>query len=333
MRKLRKVTILIPAYNEQEVLYSLHDRLNEVIDQISMYDFEILFVNDGSTDDTLSIIKGIREYDKRISYVDLSRNFGKETAMIAGLDYVDSDAVIIIDADLQDPPELIPEMIKYWEEGYDDVYAKRESRAGETWLKKWTASRYYKILEKVADIPIQRNTGDFRLLDRRCIHALRQLRETQRYTKGMFSWIGFNKKEILYNRDPRAAGTTKWNYLKLMNLAIEGITSFTIAPLRLSAIFGFVVSIAAFCYLIVIVAKTLLLGEAVQGYPSLMAVILFLGGIQLISLGIIGEYLGRVFNETKRRPLYFVDEYNGEKMKNEPTKIHVDSLSKVGAGK
>ncbi|WP_141432893.1 glycosyltransferase family 2 protein [Bacillus sp. 03113] len=330
---MRKVTILIPAYNEQEVLYSLHDRLNEVIDQISMYDFEILFVNDGSTDDTLSIIKGIREYDKRISYVDLSRNFGKETAMIAGLDYVDSDAVIIIDADLQDPPELIPEMIKYWEEGYDDVYAKRESRAGETWLKKWTASRYYKILEKVADIPIQRNTGDFRLLDRRCIHALRQLRETQRYTKGMFSWIGFNKKEILYNRDPRAAGTTKWNYLKLMNLAIEGITSFTIAPLRLSAIFGFVVSIAAFCYLIVIVAKTLLLGEAVQGYPSLMAVILFLGGIQLISLGIIGEYLGRVFNETKRRPLYFVDEYNGEKMKNEPTKIHVDSLSKVGAGK
>ncbi|MFP3122212.1 glycosyltransferase family 2 protein [Ectobacillus funiculus] len=314
---MRKITILVPAYNEEAVLYQLHDRLSTVLNTIHSYEFEILFVNDGSKDRTLDIIKELKELDHRISYVDLSRNFGKETAMIAGLDYTTGDAVIIIDADLQDPPELIPEMIYYWEKGYDDVYAKRSSRAGETWLKKWTANSFYSILNKITNVPIQKNTGDFRLLDRRCINALKLLRETQRYTKGMFSWIGYNKKEILFDREPRAAGETKWNYFKLFNLAIEGITSFTTAPLRLSAISGFIVSFVAFCYLILIVAKTLLFGETVQGYPSLMAVILFLGGIQLLSLGIIGEYLGRVFNETKKRPLYFVDEYNNQKITNE----------------
>jgi len=313
---MKTVTILVPAYNEEAVLGQLYDRLKIVISAIPSYDFEILFVNDGSKDNTLSIIKSMRMRDKRISYVDLSRNFGKEIAMIAGLDHAAGDAVIIIDADLQDPPELIPEMIYYWEQGYDDVYAKRKSRTGETWLKKWTSSTYYKVLQKMTRIPIQENTGDFRLLDRRCVEALKQLREAQRYTKGMFSWIGYNKKEILFDRDPRAAGETKWNYTKLMDLAIEGITSFTTTPLRLSALFGCVISFFAFLFMLWIIAKTLLIGDPVAGYPSLMTIILFLGGIQLISLGIIGEYLGRIFNETKNRPLYFVDEYNNEKALN-----------------
>lgn len=317
---MKKITVLIPAYNEEQVLQQLYQRLKKVTDDIPFYEFEFLFVNDGSKDNTLQYIQLLREKDNRISYVNLSRNFGKEIAMIAGLDYALGDAVIIIDADLQDPPELIPDMIRYWEKGYDDVFAKRRSRSGETWLKKWTASTFYKLLQKATRIPIQENTGDFRLLDRRCVEALKQLRETQRYTKGMFSWIGYNKKEILFDREPRAAGETKWNYLKLFDLAIEGITSFTTTPLRISALFGCVVSFFAFLYMIWIIAKTLLYGESVAGYPSLMTIILFLGGIQLISLGIIGEYLGRIFNETKQRPLYFVDEYNNEKELNEGNK-------------
>lgn len=312
---MKKITILVPAYNEEEVLHQLYQRLNNVLEPLESYLFEILFVNDGSKDNTLAIIKGLRKLDYRISYVNLSRNFGKEIAMLAGLDYALGDAVIIIDADLQDPPELIPELIQQWELGYDDVYAKRVSRAGETWFKKWTANTFYKILQKTTRIPIQENCGDFRLLDRRCVEALKKIRENQRYTKGMFSWIGFNKKEILFNRDARAAGTTKWNYLKLLDLAIEGITSFTTAPLRLSSIMGALVSFAAFLYMAVIVSKTLIFGESVQGYPSLMVAILFLGGIQLLSLGIIGEYIGRIFNETKGRPLYLVDEYNDSKIK------------------
>ncbi|MBD7963191.1 glycosyltransferase family 2 protein [Fictibacillus norfolkensis] len=310
---MKQITILIPAYNEEEVLYSLYHRLVTVFDSITDYSFEVLFVNDGSKDNTLNIIRELREADRRISYVNLSRNFGKETAMIAGLDYAQGNAVIILDADLQDPPELIPEMITYWEAGYDDVFAKRRSRSGETWIKKFTAKTFYKLLKKTTRIPIQENTGDFRLLDRRCVEALKQMRETQRYTKGMFSWIGYNKKEILFDRDPRAAGETKWNYIKLVDLAIEGITSFTTAPLRFSALFGFTISIFAFLYMIWIITKTLLYGETVSGYPSIMTVILFLGGIQLLSIGIIGEYLGRIFNETKKRPLYFVEEYNNIK--------------------
>lgn len=311
---MKKITILIPAYNEEDVLLQLHVRLEQVLTNLANYDLEILFVNDGSRDRTLDIIKDLQKKDRRISYIDLSRNYGKEIAMIAGLDYATGDAVVIIDADLQDPPELIPEMVKYWEAGYDDVFAKRNSRHGETWLKKSTANVFYKMLQKFSKIPIQENTGDFRLLDRRCVNALKQLRETQRYTKGMFDWIGYNKKEILFDRDPRAAGQTKWNYLKLLDLAIEGITSFTTVPLRFSSLLGTIISLFAFCYMLLIIFKTVVYGEAVQGYPSLMVIILFLGGIQLLSLGIIGEYIGRIFNETKRRPLYFVDEYNGKRV-------------------
>ena len=304
---MKKVSILIPAYNEEEVLYTLYDRLENVINKLNNYEFEVLLINDGSKDNTLNILRELRKRDKRMCYINLSRNYGKETAMIAGLDYVTGDCCIILDADLQDPPELIEEMLKYWEQGYDDVYAKRKSRAGESFMKKFTSSLFYKMLQKSTRIPIQKNTGDFRLLDRRCVDALRKFRESERYTKGMFSWIGFNKKEILFDRDPRVAGSTKWNYWKLIDLAIEGITSFTTKPLRISSFLGVIISFCAFVYIVIIIARTLIMGEAVKGYPSLMAVILFLGGVQLLSLGIIGEYIGRVFNETKRRPLYFVE--------------------------
>lgn len=310
---MKKISILIPAYNEQEVLEHLYHRLGKLANDNKLYEFEFLFVNDGSRDKTLDIIKEYAETDDRTAYINLSRNFGKEIAMIAGLDHVTGDATVIIDADLQDPPELIPKMIKFWEEGYDDVYAKRNSREGETWFKKATSKLYYQILQKVTHIEIQKDTGDFRLLDRRCVEALKQIRESQRYTKGMFSWIGFEKKEITYDRDPRIAGESKWNYLKLFNFAIDGITSFTTAPLRISSFVGFIISVIAFVFIIVIVVKTTLFGDAVAGYPSLMAVVLFLGGIQLLSLGIIGEYIGRIFNETKGRPLYFVEEYHSGK--------------------
>ena len=313
---MKKVSILIPAYNEEEVLYTLYDRLENVINKLNNYEFEVLLINDGSKDNTLNILRELRKRDKRMCYINLSRNYGKETAMIAVLDYVTGDCCIILDADLQDPPELIEEMLKYWEQGYDDVYAKRKSRAGESFMKKFTSSLFYKMLQKSTRIPIQKNTGDFRLLDRRCVDALRKFRESERYTKGMFSWIGFNKKEILFDRDPRVAGSTKWNYWKLIDLAIEGITSFTTKPLRISSFLGVIISFCAFVYIVIIIARTLIMGEAVKGYPSLMAVILFLGGVQLLSLGIIGEYIGRVFNETKRRPLYFVEEYNGEKVRD-----------------
>ena len=307
---MKTITLLIPAYNEEEVIGSLFDRLDGLATSIKNYKFEFLFVNDGSRDNTLEIIKSQAKKDSRVSYINLSRNFGKEIAMIAGIDHVRGDAMVIIDADLQDPPELIHEMIKHWEEGYDDVYARRSSREGETWLKKKTSEMYYKILQSSTNIPIQIDTGDFRLLDRRCIDALKQFRESQRNTKAMFSWIGYKKKEILYNRDPRLAGTTKWNYRKLSNLAIDGITSFTTAPLRIATITGLLISAISFLYIIYLLVRPLFGVSTGAGYSSTLAVILFMGGVQMLFLGIIGEYIGRIFNETKNRPLYFIEEYH-----------------------
>jgi len=310
---MKKISILITAYNEEEVLEPLYHRLGKLANDNKQYEFEFLFADDGSQDKTLDMIKEYAEADNRVKYVSLSRNFGKEIGMIAGLDAVTGDATVLIDADLQDPPELIPKMIKYWEEGYDDVYAKRNEREGETWFKMFTANGYYWLLKKMTKtqlITIPNNTGDFRLLDKRCVEALRQLRESERYTKGMYSWIGFKKKEITYDRDPRLAGVAKQNYSKLFNLAFDGITSFSSTPLRVSTVLGILVSIVAFLYLAKVLIQAALFGDPVAGYPSLMAAILFLGGVQLLSLGIIGEYVGRIFKESKRRPLYFVEESN-----------------------
>lgn len=314
---MKKISIIIPAYNEEESLPILYDRINNLMSTMKNYEFEILFVNDGSKDKTIQIIKEIREKDKRISYVDFSRNFGKEIAMIAGLDYATGDCVIFMDADLQDPPELIPELVKYWEEGYDDVYAKRRSRKGETWLKKFTSTMYYRVLQKMTRIEIQKDTGDFRLLDRRCVNALKKLRESQRNTKSMFSWIGYKKKEVLYDRDPRIAGSTKWNYKKLIDLAIDGITSFTTSPLRLSTFIAIPTFGLLFVYFVYVIIKCFVVKQVIQAYQAIILLILFYSGIQVLLFGIVGEYLGRIFNETKNRPLYLVNEYNGEKEMNQ----------------
>jgi len=314
---MKKISIIIPAYNEEESLPLLYDRLKKLMEDMKNYEFEILFVNDGSKDKTIEIIKDFRSKDERICYVDFSRNFGKEIAMIAGLDYASGDCVIFMDADLQDPPELIPELVKYWEEGYDDVYAKRRSRKGETWLKKFTSKMYYRVLQHLTKVEIQEDTGDFRLLDRRCVNALKKLRESQRNTKSMFSWIGYKKKEVLYDRDPRVAGTTKWNYKKLIDLAIDGITSFTTSPLRLATYVSIPTFIVLFVYFIYVIVKCFVVNQAIQAYQAIILLILFFSGIQILLFGIIGEYLGRIFNETKNRPLYLVNEYNGKKEMNE----------------
>lgn len=313
---MKKISIIVPAYNEEESIPYLEKRLVALMDNMKNYEFEVLFVNDGSKDKTLELIKELRERDERFCYVNFSRNFGKEIAMIAGLDYSTGDAVILIDADLQDPPELIPELVKYWEQGYDDVYAKRKSRKGETFLKKFTSKMYYKVLQSLTNVEIQKDTGDFRLLDRRCVNALKKLRESQRCSKSIFSWIGYNKKEVLYDRDPRIAGKTKWNYKKLVDLAIDGITSFTTSPLRISTYLAIPTFLALVIYFIYVIVKCIRLSVAIQAFQAIILLVLFFSGIQIMLFGIIGEYLGRIFNETKNRPLYFVDEYNGVKEMN-----------------
>ena len=315
--KMKKISIIVPAYNEEESLPYLYERLNKLMDSMSQYEFEILFINDGSKDNTLKLIKQYREKDNRYCYVDFSRNFGKEIGMIAGLDYATGDCVIFMDADLQDPPELIPELIKYWEEGYDDVYARRRSREGETFLKKLTSKMYYRVLQKMTKVEIQKDTGDFRLLDRRCVNALKKLRESSRNTKSMFSWIGYNKKEVLYDRDARIAGKTKWNYVKLMDLAIDGITSFTTSPLRLATWIAIPTFLMLLVYFIYVIVKCIVTSTAMQAFQAIILLILFFSGVQILLFGIMGEYLGRIFNETKNRPLYLVNEYNGKKEMNE----------------
>ena len=314
---MKKISVIIPAYNEEESLPILKQRMEKLMNSMENYEFEILFINDGSKDNTINIIKEMREEDNRINYVDFSRNFGKEIAMIAGLDYATGDCAIFMDADLQDPPELIPELVKYWEQGYDDVYAKRRSRKGETWLKKFTSKMYYKILQKTTKIEIQKDTGDFRLVDKRCVNALKKLREAERNTKRMFSWIGYKKKEVLYDRDPRVAGKTKWNYIKLIDLAIDGITSFTTSPLRISTYIAIPTFFLLFGYFIYVIAKCFVIKQAIQAFQAIILLILFFSGVQILLFGIVGEYLGRIFNETKNRPLYLVNEYNGKKEMNE----------------
>ncbi len=311
---MKKISILIPCYNEEKSLPLLYPELVKLMDANQNYEWELMFVNDGSRDNTLQELIKLRQQDKRVNYVDLSRNFGKETAMLAGFDYVTGDCMVIIDADLQHPPTLIPDMIKLWEQGYDDVYAKRKTRGKESWLRKRLSLQFYKILQSSSRFDVLQNVGDFRLLDRSCINALKKMRESERYTKGMYCWIGFKKKEIEFVQGDRVAGESSWNYRGLFSLAIDGITSFTNAPLRISTIVGFVVSMFAFLYMIYVFFKALIYGDPVQGYPTLVILILFLGGIQLLSLGIIGEYIGRIYNETKNRPDYIVRVFNDEKV-------------------
>ena len=303
------LSVVVPAFNEDAVLPAFHERLCASLKPLSVA-IEIVYVNDGSTDTTIRVLNDLRKNDPRVAIVDLSRNFGKEIALTAGLDHAHGEAIVVIDADLQDPPELIPELVRQWHAGYDVVYAKRQGRDGESLLKKSTAYLFYRLIQKTGRVKIPEDTGDFRLLSRRAVDSLRQLREQHRFMKGLFAWIGYPQKAVLYKRDPRYAGKTKWNYWSLWNLAIEGITSFTTTPLKLATYLGLATAASAFVYGIWMIIATLLYGNPVPGYPSLMVVVLFLGGVQLVAIGIIGEYLGRMFDESKQRPLYFVNGYD-----------------------
>ncbi len=300
--------IIVPVYNEQEVLMMFCDRIKAVMQDCDMH-WRILFINDGSSDRTQTYIEHLHNADKRIGYIALSRNFGKEYALTAGLDHSDADAVVVIDVDLQDPPELIPEMIAAWQDGYEVVYATRRKRRGEGAAKRLTANLFYRCINWMSKIDIPRDTGDYRLMSAKAVAAVRRLRERNRFMKGLFAWIGFRQKSIHFEREPRAAGQSKWNFGKLWRFALDGITAFSYVPLRFASWLGTGVALFAFIYGAVIIAKTLLLGSDVPGYPSLMVVVLFLGGIQLIALGIIGEYIGRMFEESKQRPLYIIDKH------------------------
>lgn len=309
--KRRKVSLLVPFFNEEEVLPELFSRLKVYIESHDEFDWEILMVNDGSTDGGLVGVKRMHAEDPRWRYVDLSRNFGKEVAMLAGFDYVTGDCVVILDADLQDPPEVIDRMLELWINGYDDIYGKRVDRGRESWLRRRMTMAYYDVLQRLTNIPVLQNVGDFRLLDRVCIDALRQMRETQRYTKGLYCWIGFRKAEVEFDRGDRYAGHTKMSFRKLLAHAADGITSYTTMPLRISTFVGLGVSMFTFAYMIYFLVKSLIWGDDVQGFPTLIVVILFLGGTILLCLGILGEYVGRIFNESKRRPPYFVRDIDG----------------------
>lgn len=301
------ISVVVPAFNEAAGLPRFHARLLAALSGVP--NWEVVYVNDGSTDATLAEIEVLRRTDERVAVVSLSRNFGKEIATTAGLDHASGDAVVVIDADLQDPPEVIPELIAAWRQGFDMVYARRRSRAGESWLKRRTARGFYRLMQRMGDLKLPEDTGDFRLMSRRAVDAVRQLREQHRFMKGLFAWVGYPTTFVLYDRDARCAGVSKWSYWKLWNLALEGITSFTVMPLKLATYVGLAVALLSVVYAAEVMIKTLVIGNTVAGYPSLMTVVLFLGGVQLMFLGVIGEYLGRVFNETKQRPLYLVERY------------------------
>ncbi|MBB3007832.1 glycosyltransferase family 2 protein [Cupriavidus alkaliphilus] len=317
------LAVVIPVYNEEAVVREFHARLSATLDGIECLRTTVVYVNDGSNDHTLGILLALRQQDPRIAIVNLSRNFGKEIALSAGLDHADADAVIVIDADLQDPPELIPEFLRLWQAGNDVVYGQRVSRRGETRLKKATAYLFYRVIQSLSRVHIPEDTGDFRLLSRRAVEALRSLREQHRYMKGLFSWIGYSQVALRYERAPRSAGASKFNYPRLWAFALEGITSFSITPLKIATYVGLLIAALAFIGAALVFYKALVYGDPVRGYPSLMVANLFLSGVQLIGIGVLGEYLGRMFNESKNRPLYFVDEHIPAGRADEPRTLAI----------
>jgi glycosyltransferase involved in cell wall biosynthesis len=302
------ISVVVPVFNEEAVLSEFHRRLGSVLDSLAA-PAEIVYVNDGSRDSTKALLLALHDTDPRVAVVDLSRNFGKEVAMSAGLDHANGDAVVVIDADLQDPPELIPDMVRAWREGHDVVLMRRRTRARESWFKKATARAFYRAIGRMGTIAIPEDVGDFRLISRRAVAALRRFPERSRFMKGLFAWIGFPCIALEYDRDGRFAGETKWNYWRLWNFALEGITSFSVVPLKVASYIGVATALVAFAYGVFIIAKTLLFGDPVRGYPTLVTLVLFLGGLQLMALGILGEYLARMFIEVKQRPLYLVQRH------------------------
>ena len=306
------LTVVVAAFNEADSLPLLQPRITATLDALEAEAGvvgHVLYVDDGSRDGTWAVLQQLAAMDRRVALLRLSRNFGKELALTAGLDRVERGAVLILDADGQDPPELIPAFVAKWREGYDDVHGTRLEREGEGWLKRTTAHAFYRVIGRLSHTPIPADTGDFRLLSPRALAALQQLRERNRFMKGLFGWVGYNRIALPYHREARVAGGSKFNFWRLWNLALEGITSFSTAPLRLATYLGLMTAALAFVYGLWIVAKALVLGDPVAGWPTMMAVILFLGGVQLIALGVIGEYLGRLYDESKQRPLYLVDSW------------------------
>jgi glycosyltransferase involved in cell wall biosynthesis len=315
---IRLLSVVVPVFNEEAVIEEFNRRMAAVLRELP-FASEIVYVNDGSADHTPQILRNLAHQSGIVALIDLSRNFGKEAAMTAGLDHAAGDAVAIIDADLQDPPELIPELVSVFRSGdYDVVYAQRASRSGETFLKKASARLFYRVIGRLTGFQIPRDTGDFRLMNRQAVDALRRIREHHRFMKGLFAWIGFRQAALVYDRDPRFAGVSKFNYWRLWNFSLEGITSFTTAPLKVASYVGLFTSVSAALYGIGIIVSTIVLGNPVPGYPSLLVIVLFLGGLQLLTLGIMGEYLGRIFNESKQRPLYFVREHIPARTGTEP---------------
>ena len=307
MSTRERLTILVAAFNEQEALPLLHPRIRAELERMPEIDGGVLYVDDGSSDGTWEVMQQLASTAPNVAALRLSRNFGKEAALTAGLDAVDAGAVLILDADGQDPPELIPQFVALWQQGYDDVYGTRLARDGEGWLKRATAAAFYRVIGRLSKTPIPADTGDFRLLSPRALAGLRQLRERQRFMKGLFGWVGFRRVALPYRRAPRVAGRSKFGFWKLWNFALEGITSFSTAPLRVATYLGLLTAASAFGFGAWVVGKAALYGDRVAGWPTMMAVILFLGGVQLIALGLIGEYLGRLYMEAKQRPLYLVD--------------------------
>ena len=308
--KMPTLSIIVPCYNESDVIPAFYNRITAVLGTF-ITDYEIIFINDGSEDQSIEIISILRQGDSRVKLVDLSRNFGKEIAMTAGVDFACGEALIVIDAVLQDPPELIQEMLRYWKEGYDVVYATRIQRDGETWFKRLTARAFYWVISRLSKTKIPENTGDYRLMSRRAVEAVKQFQEQHRFMKGLFCWIGYRQLSIPYHRESRHAGKTKWNYWQLWNFAIEGITSFSYGPLKVASYLGVLTAFGSIGYALVLILKVVFWGRDVPGYASIMVTLLFIGAVQLITLGIIGEYLGRIFNEVKRRPLYLVQKLSG----------------------
>lgn len=300
------LAIIIPVHNEAEVLPLCVARLRAALAHEAVQT-QLVFVDDGSRDASWRVIAELAAADPDIRGIKLSRNFGKEAALTAGLDRVDADAVVVMDADLQDPPEVIPQFLARWREGYDVVYGLRQSRSGESWLKRTTAGGFYRVIQRFSDTPIPRDTGDFRLMSARAVAELRRLRERNRFMKGLFAWIGFPQIAVPYERPQRAAGTTKWNYWRLWNLALDGITAFSTLPLRIATYVGAATALFAFCYGLWVFIKTLAFGVDLPGYASIMVTMVFLGGVQLVALGIIGEYLGRLLIEAKQRPIYLLE--------------------------
>ena len=308
MNRNKKISIIVPCYNEQETVKCFYDEIIKVTSRISGYEFEFIYVNDGSKDQTDPLIKQLRKQDDRVCLIDFSRNFGKEAAMLAGMEHACGEAVVIMDVDLQDPPELLPKMIKLYEDGYENIYTRRRNRKGEPPIRSFFANIFYRIINRMSDIDIIDGARDYRLLSRRAVDDLVSLKEANRFSKGLFQWVGYQSVCLEFDHVERIAGETKWNFMKLADYAIEGITAFSNAPLRFATYTGMFIASLSFLYLLYILFDTMINGNSTAGWPSIVCIMLFLGGIQLIFLGVIGEYIGRIYNEVKQRPIYIVKE-------------------------